>query len=317
MDAGRQLNLWVVKSNRLVEAKYDWTLNMHRVVLSLVSSISMEDERFMEQEISAAQLAQIAGINSGSIYSEIERCVEALADAKIRISNQGEVKYGVYNLMSHAEYLDGRGVIRARFNEQMRPLLLELKERFTRYMLEQVMQLRSPYSVRMYELCKQYESLGHRRVSVDRLRGMLCLEDKYARFVDLRRNVIDRARDELEEKCDVYFSYDVEREGRSPVALLIRIYTRGSGKRKRSRKQLREPAPRRHEPRDPWMETHRAFERWFAALGDEEKEDVRAEAMRRTDARYPEAGPQLRTGHIEAMKQEIWQERVQQELPLS
>ena len=45
---------------------------------------------------------------------------------------------------------------------------------------------------------------------------MLACEHTYDRFTDFKRRVLEPARKELKETCDIYFTYTVERNGRSP-----------------------------------------------------------------------------------------------------
>jgi hypothetical protein len=56
-------------------------------------------------------------------------------------------------------------------------------------------------------------------MSVEEFRRKLRLEEKYSRFSSLRARVIDQAQEELREKADVYFTYRVVREGRTPKRL--------------------------------------------------------------------------------------------------
>lgn len=56
-------------------------------------------------------------------------------------------------------------------------------------------------------------------MSVEEFRRKLGLEEKYSRVSSLRARVIDQAQEELRKKADVYFTYRVVREGRTPKRL--------------------------------------------------------------------------------------------------
>ena len=105
----------------------------------------------------------------------------------------------------------------------MRPLLLHLKQHFTRYMLEQVLKLKSGYAIRLFELLSQFADLGYRTINVDDFRSALMLEDKYARFSNLKRRIIDPNIEDINEKTELTAKYNVERKGRTPVKLHFRI----------------------------------------------------------------------------------------------
>ena len=214
----------VVKSNELIQARLDWSTVEHRVALHLISQIRKDDSEFRYQTVRIKDINEMTGSSSQALYTRAVEICESLIDQKVRIKREeagGERKYTVYNLLSSCEYIEGSGEIRARFNQDMKPFLLDLRKRFTRYRLQFAMRLRSVYAIRFYELMKMREGLKVMRISVDRLRDMLAVEDKYTRFTDLKRNVIEPARREVRETCDVYFTYKVEREGRTPVRLLL------------------------------------------------------------------------------------------------
>jgi len=214
----------VVKSNELIQARLDWSTLEHRITLHLISQIRKDDSEFRYQTVRIKDINEMTGTASQALYTRAVEICDSLIEQKVRIRREGpsgERKYSVYNLLSSCEYVEGSGEIKARFNQDMKPFLLELRERFTRYRLQFAMRLRSVYAIRFYELMKMREDLKCMRISVEKLREMLAVEDKYPRFTDLKRNVIEPARREIREGCDVFFTYKVERDGRTPVRLLL------------------------------------------------------------------------------------------------
>lgn len=218
----------VVKSNDLVRARIDWTTIEHRITLKLIAQLRKDDKEFAAQTVRIRDVIELSGSKSNDLYSRAEEICEKLLGQKIRIRDNtadGERRYRGFNLMSACEYVEGTGQIRARFNPDMRPFLLELKRRFTMYRLQFAMRLSSPYAVRFYEILKMREGLHFIHLPVDELREMLCVEHKYHRFTDLKKHVIEPARKEIKETCDVYFTYRVEREGRTPVRVNLMIHS--------------------------------------------------------------------------------------------
>lgn len=97
------------------------------------------------------------------------------------------------------------------------PYLVELAANFTTYDLTVAISLKSTYSQRFYEFCSQYKNRENKTFffSVEKLREMLVLEDKYTLNADFRRNVLDVAQKELKEaydngQCDLWFEYAVK-----------------------------------------------------------------------------------------------------------
>jgi plasmid replication initiation protein len=93
----------------------------------------------------------------------------------------------------------------------MKPHLLLLKEQFTQFeLLYTLATMRSRYSMRMYELLKSYECQRQHAFGIDELKKSLSAE-KYSRFPDFRRNVLDVAVKEINGLSDIRVAYRIER----------------------------------------------------------------------------------------------------------
>ncbi|MFB6280371.1 MAG: replication initiation protein [Salinibacter sp.] len=209
----------VVKANQLIRGRINWTKLEHRVVAMLVAQLKKEDDSFKMQRVHISELMDMAQVSSRDIYDRAEEICRKLLNQKVHVrttTEDGRRMYQGYNCLSTCRYVEGSGYIEAKFNDDMKPFLLQLKRQFTMYRLQNFMQLSSQHSMRVYELIKMQEGLRYLRVSVEELREVLCCEHTYERFSDFKRYVLERARTEIKETCDVYFTYKVERDGRTP-----------------------------------------------------------------------------------------------------
>jgi len=217
----------VVKANQLIRGRINWTKLEHRVVAMLVAQLKRDDESFKMQRVHISELMDMAQISSRDIYDRAEEVCRKLLNQKVQVrthTEDGRRVYQGYNCLSMCRYVEGSGYIEAKFNDDMKPFLLQLKRQFTMYRLRNFMQLSSQHSMRMYELIKMKEGLRYLCISVEELREVLCCEHTYERFSDFKRYVLERARTEIREVCDVYFTYRVEREGRTPKQVHFLIH---------------------------------------------------------------------------------------------
>lgn len=219
----------VVKHNDLVRARSNLSKIEHRVIAMLIAQLDRDDESFDLQRIHIRDIIEKSGSSSQDLYSRGKEICQRLLNQKIQIQTEenGRRVYEGYNALDKIRYVEGDGYIEARFNDSMKPFLLELKRRFTIYQLEAFMQLGSRYSMRIYELLKMREGLRWLRMPVKQLRELLSCEDKYSRFGDFRRRVIERAQSEVNNTTDITFTYKVEREGQSPVRINFMIEPQG------------------------------------------------------------------------------------------
>jgi plasmid replication initiation protein len=110
------------------------------------------------------------------------------------------------------------------FSDKLKPYLLQLKERFTKYHLDSVLKLKSFYSIRLYELLKQWETLKTRTVEVQELRNAFGIpDDKYKQYGHLKKKVLLLAQKEINEKTEVFFEFTEVKKGRKIVMLKFDI----------------------------------------------------------------------------------------------
>lgn len=283
---------WVVKSNDLINARYDWTVLQQRMVLLMIAQLDLDDEDFGTQRIEISELVDRSGLSSKAYYERAAEAAHVLLDQKIFVrADTG--RWRGYNLLSFVEPHPGH--IRARFNPDMRPFLLQLRRRFTRYMLDHVLRFQSPYSVRIYEMAMQFADIGHRTLPLDDLRETLEVTDKYPRFYDFKRRILDQAVKEIARYTDHVVTYDVIKKGRTPSAIRLHVRPKaaaelpqdatpnlsseaGGGSPNGQAQFDFNPAPTTGDaPED------RAFRAWWRNRPDDERDAIEAEATDRLD----------------------------------
>lgn len=94
------------------------------------------------------------------------------------------------------------------------PLMFDFKERYFKYELWNALRLKSPNQIRMYEILKQYESLGKRELSIKDLRELLGIEsNEYTRFERFRVKILDGCQQALKETTDICYEYERGKTG--------------------------------------------------------------------------------------------------------
>jgi plasmid replication initiation protein len=117
------------------------------------------------------------------------------------------------NWLASAEYF--HGYVEIEISKKLKPYLLNLSRLFTQFQLKNTIKLKSFYSIRIYELLKQYENIGERTLSVVKLRVMLGIEpDNYANYANFKQKVLLVAQKELTKKSDITFDIFEKKEKR-------------------------------------------------------------------------------------------------------
>ena len=207
----------VRKANSLIEATYKLSAIEQKIVLYLVSTITPSDDDFKPYQFKIKQFFEFIG-QTETNYTWLEENLLSLKNRNLRIVYENEDSKKVIlnvNWLSSSKHVEGSGCVELRFDPNMRPFLLQLKSRFTNYHLSNVVQLKSQFSIRIYELLKQYEKIGKRAFGLYDLRSILGIEeDQYQQYTDFRKRVILAAQAELEEKTDICFTFKETRVSR-------------------------------------------------------------------------------------------------------
>lgn len=215
----------VTKSNELIEASYKLTAGEQKIILMLASLIQPSDEEFKLYKIKVKDLMKILDIKNKGSYQQVKKVTDELQSKTLKIKNENSDL--TINWIASSEYFDKEGYVEVEFSRKMKPFLLKLKSHFTSYQLQNIIQLRSSYSIRIYELLKQYESIKTRIFGVQELREMLGLEEgTYSLYKDFKRRVILQAQKELQEKTDIIFDFKEIKKGKKIENLKFLIHSK-------------------------------------------------------------------------------------------
>lgn len=223
----------VKMSNKLAEAKYKLSLQSQRIYLYAVSKVDENAENFNVIQFSLSEYAEKFGIDVNRLYSDIQDIAKELMGAFVMIKISEE-HWKIYHLMSTCEY--NHGVLTIKFDKEMKPYLLNLKEKYSQHLVEITMKFTSKYSIRLYQILKanQYKFELHNIEYIEydlvTLKEMLGLEKKqYEKFKDFRVNVLDRAKKEINQKSDIKFNYDTVKLGRKIIGIKFMVESEFKG----------------------------------------------------------------------------------------
>ena len=224
----------VVKRNELNELRLLDTPLLTpelKVANALISLISPDDDELKSYRLTVSELGRLTGSNN--MHRDIERICNRLMRVIVtfrRAEGAGFVKVPFF---ARSEYAAEESYIDFRFSADLKPYLLKLKSGFTKYQLKQITSLSSAYSIRLYELLRQFlpinrvakgQRTAFREIAIADLREFLGVEpDRYSRMYDFKRFVVNHAQKELSKKTDLFFTYTPAKRGKHIVALRFNI----------------------------------------------------------------------------------------------
>ena len=232
---GERGNQTVVrKSNELIQnAMYSLTLSQQKLMLHIFAMIKPSDTELPRYEMSIYEFLKLCGVDphNGSMYNQVKKNIEDIANAKVQwIRIEGTQKYTILRWLESATIDQRTGKIVLTLSPLLKPHLIQLKELYTTMDVTYIMLMKSQYSIRIYELCKSYQSLYLQNKAkgkpliwdIDQLRKQVdCSATNWAH---IRRIVLDKAKSEINGHTDIVFDYEVYKKAKSKVvAISVKI----------------------------------------------------------------------------------------------
>ena len=222
----------IKKSNNLVESRYKFDIWETRFFLSILAQIRKDETDLRTYRIWYKDIIKTFGLNSGDAYASLRDAAKSLIRKPVRMSyySDGVKREQEVSLITQIDYMvegktntESHEYIDVMVQENMKPFLLQLQKNFTAYDLRNVVKL-GVYSVRIYELLKQYESICTRTLRIDEMKLMFELNHEYQKYNDFFRWVIKPSENEINEHTDLLIT-DIEKlkEGRKVTALRFKF----------------------------------------------------------------------------------------------
>lgn len=209
----------VKKSNALINAAYTITLAEQRLILLAIVRANGELESMEELTVHARDYADQWGVSLKTAYEAMQYAANQLFERRFTFQQEAKkgLKTTVSRWVSHVTYVEGEGSVSLAFAPHVKPLLCDLKEKFTYYNLEQIADLKSVHAVRLYELLIAWRSTGKTPViAIEDFRRQLGIEPgDYKRMTDFKRWVLEAAIKQINKHTDITVSYQQHKRGRS------------------------------------------------------------------------------------------------------
>ena len=219
-------NNLIVKSNQVIEASYTLTTIEQRLILSAIAQVPKGEEISDDvlYPLTTKNLVKLGGDGKAS-HKEFKDAVNRLYERSIVLRDGDESDS--FRWIQEKVFKEST-VAFIRFSKPILPFLSNLKAEFTKYLESDIVGMSSPYSIRFYELIMQYRSVGHREISLEDLRWMFQLQNKYPVWADLKKRVIEQAIKEINEHSPYNLTIEPKRTGRKITSIVLKFQDKKS-----------------------------------------------------------------------------------------
>lgn len=212
------------QSNDLIQkTRFNLSANEAKIWLYIIQKINPEDKELKPMEFSIRDFCHVAGINpkSGSAYQNVRNALKGIADASLYMDLDNSGDETLMRWLSSVKMSKKRGTATIQISEEMRPFLIDLKERYTTIALPYVTQMHSKYAIRLYQILKSYEYLkAPIYFTIAELKKSFELPPNYT-IGNIKQRVLDNSIEEINSLTDMFVSYKDIKEGKVVTAIVF------------------------------------------------------------------------------------------------
>ena len=239
----------VVKDNALINASYNLDLVEQRMILLAIIEARESGKGINANEpltIKAASYEAHFGVQKDASYKALQAACENLFNRQFSYVEERPNGVAVIRSrwVSQIAYIESAASVELILAAAVVPLITRLEKHFTSYELEQVKDLSTAYSVRLYEILIAWRSTGKTPViSLTEFRQQLgVLPEEYPRMFDFKKYVLDSALKQINAHTDIQVTYEQHKTGRRITGLSFTLKTKKVVSKKLS-KNLWEAVP--------------------------------------------------------------------------
>lgn len=248
VEKGR--NYLVTKSNQIVQkSRYNFSVTEQRAIAyicSLIDPVEKDDDSNLQLEytFNILEYARICGIEqNGKFYTEVKSILKNLHDKSMWLTLPDGSETTV-SWLAKATISSKSGLAKIELDKDLVPYLFALKNKFLSYGLKNILNMKSQYSIRIYELLRSHHDMRISQIDkrteieregspqkttwtidLDELKKMLMVDKikTYDNFKDFRKKVLEVAQKEINELTDTTIYFEPITKGRKVIKIKFSI----------------------------------------------------------------------------------------------
>lgn len=213
----------VIQSYLMTVSKYDFSVYEKRILYRFVEAMQCEiegkklypglriEKTLYDDRVVLMPISAFLANDDDENYTRVKKALLDLRNKSFEFDD-GQI-WKVIGIIEKPQFNYKRGWVRFEIQPEVYNAVLNFSKGFRKYELKTAMEFTSQYSMRFYELMS-----GQERpliYSIEDLKIMFGVQDKYKRNPDFIKRIIVPAKEELDAKSPYSFEYKILKEGRS------------------------------------------------------------------------------------------------------
>lgn len=216
--------------NPFLFSKLDLSNVQFQIFCEMVAHIQKGDTEFNTYRLTVKDFAHRIGLNTTSIYQVIRTAARGMMQHIIRIGEDNGIDFKERVLVTGADYMRTKGYVDLKFNNDLKPYLLNLDGEFFTAHLEAIRRIRNITLGKLYWFCVRWINANMPvTIEVSKLRMITECVDKYDRYRDFKKEVLEKGIEVFREHGKVIYSYEEVREfprNKKSEVIKVKIFIR-------------------------------------------------------------------------------------------
>lgn len=203
----------VILKNPIANARFGLSVMQTKVLFEAIAYFK-SNQQLRTMRLYIKEFLKNVGSETNN-YEYIAKEIDQMTEIPLRIqrtTKKGTLDYLKVQLFSSADYkidASGFGYVEIEISDKLKPYFLEIAQgEFFYYHILNTRVLKSKYSIKLYLFLKSWKRKGQVDISVPDLRALVEVEaNEYTEYRYFKKRIIESAKKELSEKCDITFEY--------------------------------------------------------------------------------------------------------------
>ena len=242
----------VKKNNRYIRSTLCYSsVQEKKIILLAISKIDeykrlklIDEEKPVPIEfvLSALEIKEILDVKSNDIYKQLKNTCSKILSRSIYLQSDNTKEFCYITPFPYAKYSNGKLTLRSEIAMFDTLVNYNDKSGFTQFLLANLKNIRSSYSIEIYEVLRSYLYQGKISIEVDKLKEMIGVYeivpinprkpisdnnkeiiDKLPAYGDFKRRVLNKAQEEINTYTDIEFDYEEKKIGNKVTTLVFSI----------------------------------------------------------------------------------------------
>jgi plasmid replication initiation protein len=219
----------VWQHNGITNTRYKLSARQQKLLLYAIAMIEPNAAEFGKIRVSVEDYSALTGLETDNLYRDLRETALAIREAPLVVDHvEPGMKKPMRRHSAWFEYVDeadGSGFVTIKLTSWLKPYLLQVRREFFQFQLGFALDLKSEYSIRLYQYLKRWEFAKRRTITVEQLRleiGATEIDRKgnivrvnLEQYKHLKSRAINPAVEEINRETDLSVSYSETRFPRS------------------------------------------------------------------------------------------------------